>query len=315
MIEGGLSSSYTINYAASTASSIPTTSRFFTEHSDASTAQNVGGGFMLVGDDEDQKLRLYDRANSGLPVTGFDYTSSLALTDLSGGLPREVDLESSARVGSRIYWMGSLSNASSGNARPNRNRIFATDLSGTGSSTTLSYVGRYDGLKQDLLNWDSSNLHGEGANFYGLSTSAAAGVIPEAADGSGFNVEGLSASPDDSSLFIAFGALISPASSRTKALIVPLTNFASLVSGNPSSGPATFGTPIELELGGRGIRELKCSSTAGCLIVAGPADSATGTAPKNFRKTPHSRRGFSFQHKHSRTNPCWIAPLQSPRAR
>src|SRR6185369_7538557 len=111
---------------------------------------------MLVADDEDQTIRLYDRDQSGLPLASFNFTGNLGLTDISGGIPREVDIEASAQSGNRIYWLGSHSNASSGNDRPNRSRLFATDISGTGSSATLSYVGRYDGLKTDLINWDST---------------------------------------------------------------------------------------------------------------------------------------------------------------
>ena len=96
---------------------------------------------MLIKD-ENQVLRLYDRKNSGLPITGFDFTTSLGLTDISGGIPREVDIEASTRIGNRIYWMGSQSNNDDGSSRVNRDRIFATDISGTGASTTLSYVGR-----------------------------------------------------------------------------------------------------------------------------------------------------------------------------
>jgi hypothetical protein len=90
------------NYAASAAANAST--RFLPSSSDASTAIMVDSNYMLVGDDENQTLRLYDRTNSGLPVASIDFTSSLGLTQLSGGLPREVDIEASTKVGSRIYW-------------------------------------------------------------------------------------------------------------------------------------------------------------------------------------------------------------------
>ena len=57
-----------------------------------------------------------------------------------------------------------------------------------------------------------------------------------------------------------------------------MTNLTALVSGNPSAGPAAFGAPIQLNLGGRGIREIKKNSANEYLIVAGtaggPADFA-----------------------------------------
>lgn len=261
--------SYIINYAVSAASGQPATTRFFTGAADASASVAVDANYMLIADDENQALRLYDRANSGLPVSQFDVTANLQLTDIAGGVPREVDIEGATRVGNRIYWLGSHSNASNGNLRPNRYRLFATDLSGSGSSTTLGYVGRYDNLRTDLINWDTSNSHGKGSNYYGLSVSAATGIAPERDDG--FNIEGFSLAPSGvapNTVYIGFRAPIVPTNLRSKALIVPVTNFASLVSGNPSLGPASFGAPIELDLGGRGIRSLECNDQ-GCLIVGG----------------------------------------------
>ncbi len=281
--DGSLSNSYVISYAASAPSVNTTTTRFHTGTSDASTAQAVDASYVLVGDDENQRLRLYDRANSGLPLASFDYTTSLGLTDLSGGVPREVDIEASAQVGNRIYWLGSQSNSSGGNARPNRQRLFATDVSGTGAGTTLAYVGRYDGLKTDLLAWDASNGHGLGANYLGLTASAATGKQPEDPNLDGFNIEGLTVAPDGTTGYLGFRAPQQPTAARTKALIVPWTNMTALVSGNPTTGPAQFGAPILLDLGGRGIREMKRSSGGQYLIAAGPADGATGTAPKDFR--------------------------------
>ncbi|SFD83085.1 lamin tail domain-containing protein [Spirosoma endophyticum] len=278
--DGSNATSYVINYAASAAST--STSRFHTGSSDASTAVDAGGGYMLVADDENQVLRLYNRTNSGLPVNGFDYTSSLGLTDISGGVPREVDIESSVRVGDRIYWLGSHSNSSGGANRPNRSRLFATDVVGSGASTTLSYIGRYDGLKTDLINWDVNNGHGLGANYFGLQASAATGIAPEADGGTGFNIEGLTIAPDGTTGYLSFRAPISPASNRTKALIVPVTNFTSLVSGNPSNTLATFGAPILFDLGGRGIREIKGNGNGQYLIVAGPSGGA-GADPNAFK--------------------------------
>lgn len=271
--DGTNNTSYVLNYGAS-AASVSAITRFHTGAADASTAQMIDANYMLVADDEDQVLRLYDRHNSGLPLKEFDYTSSLGLTDLSGGVPRETDIESSVRVGNRIYWLASHSNSSSGSIRVNRYRLFATDVSGSGSSTVLSYVGRYDGLRTDLLNWDANDIHGFGADYFGFAASAAPGVIPEIEDGSGFNIEGIVMAPDNVTAYICFRAPIVPTDSRNKALIVPVTNLASLVSGNPSAGPALFGEPIELYLGGLGIREIKKNASGQYLIIAGPHDGS-----------------------------------------
>jgi hypothetical protein len=245
---------------------------WLTGAADSSAAFAVDGSYTIIADDEDQVLRMYSRSASGLFVSSFDFTSSLGLTDISGGNPREVDIEGAARFGNRIYWMGSHSNSSGGSIRVNRYRLFATDISGSGSGSVLTYIGRYDLLRTDLINWDVNNTHGLGANFFGLSASAANGVVPETIGG--FNMEAFAVSPDGMTGYVGFRAPIIPATNRTKSLVIPITNYTALVSGNPSTGPATFGAPLQWELGGRGVRDMQCNATAGCLILAGDWGSA-----------------------------------------
>ena len=236
--------------------------------SDGSTALAVDSQWMLVGDDENQVLRLYDRTKSGYPVREFDITPFLGLTDFyDTGAPKEVDIEASTRVGNRLFWIGSHSHSSTAETRTNRSRIFAVDMSGTGTNITLTYVGRYDYLKLDLVSWDVNNGHGKGANYYGLFDSTEVGTDPKATNG--FNIEGLSMIAGSSSAaFVGLRAPIVPATNRTYALIVPVLNFAALaVSGGPP-GTAQFGPPIELDLYGRGIRSIE-GSINGYMIVGG----------------------------------------------
>ncbi|GAB3747218.1 hypothetical protein GCM10028817_04300 [Spirosoma pomorum] len=280
--DGANRGTYIINYAASAASVTPAATRFHTGTSDASTAIRIDENHTLVADDENQVIRLYNRQNSGLPVAGFDFTSSLALTDISGGVPREVDMEASTRLGNRIFWMGSQSNADGGNNRPNRNRVFATDVAGTGAATTLTYVGRYDYLRNDIIAWDVNNSHGKGANYYGLAASGTAGVGSKQA--TGYNIEGVELAPDNATAYVAFRAPQVPPTDRRNALIIPVTNFTTLpVSSNGGTqGSATFGAPIELDLGGRGIREMRKNANNEYIIIAGAAGDA-GAAPNDFR--------------------------------
>ncbi len=262
---------YTIAYAASAAAPVPSTTRFHAGASDASAAQSIDGGILLVGNDEDQVLRLYDRATSGLPVAGFDVSPDLALTDVSGGVAREVDIEGSMRVGNRVWWVGSHSNSASGAQRPNRRRLFATDLSGTGAATTLTVAGSYAFLRDDLVAWDQSNGHGRGANFYGFAAAVATGVAPESPGG--FNIEGLALAPGSSTTaYLAFRAPLVGRAAGGDALLVPVTNFTTLLGA--AAGSATFGTPISLALDGRGIREIARNASDDYLVVAGPTDDA-----------------------------------------
>jgi hypothetical protein len=173
--------------------------------------------------------------------------------------------------------------------------VFATRVNGDGTGTppyTLTYLGRYDKLRDDILAWDTNNQHGLGASYFGLAASAANNVVPKLT--SGFNAEGLAFTADGKVAYIGFRAPLVNAtgpttagSPRTHALLIPVTNLPSLVTANPVTGPgaAQFGAPILLPLGGRGIRSIDRISTGEFLITAGPADTVSNppVAPLDFR--------------------------------
>ena len=265
-VTGGGSASTTVDYAASGAISDPGTVSYYSGAGNGSTIIDVGGGYMLVGDDESNVLRLYQEGVSGPPVKTFDFTSLLPYGST------EIDIEAAARAGNRIYWTGSMSNSSSGNLEPARSTLFATDITGSGASTTLSYVGSYTGLRQDLISWDQDNGSGLGANALGFAASAASGVDAHEADA--FNVEGLEFAPGSTTTaYLAFRAPLEPTGVRNQALLVPITNIATLVTGgNPGSTTATFGAPIQFNLGGLGYREIRKNADNQYLIIAGSAD-------------------------------------------
>jgi len=175
-------------------------------------------------------------------------------------------------VGNRIYWMGSMSNTTSGNLAPERSTLFATDVSGSGANATLTYVGSYTGLRDDLIAWDEDNGSGLGANYLGFEDSAAEGVGGHEADA--FNLEGMEFAPGSSTTaYLAFRAPLEPTGTRNQALIVPVTNINALVTdGNPGSTQATFGAPIFFTLGGLGFRDLRENAAGQYLLIAGSAD-------------------------------------------
>lgn len=276
---GGLESSTVLSYAASAASLTPVTTRFHTGAADASTAVAVDLDHMVVADDEGEELRVYLRAQSGLPLKSFNVRPMLDLPD-----DREVDIEASTLSGTRIYWLGSHSNGSEGQIRPSRYRLFATDMSNPGADVDLAYVGRYDHLRADLLAWDAANGHGLGAGYFAFALGTAAGTAPEQPNGAGFNIEGLVMAPDGTTGYLAFRAPLSPPAHRASALVVPVQNLDLLLAANGgSAGSAVFGTPILLELGGRAIRSIDRNAAGDYLIVAGPTAYSTGVAPLDFR--------------------------------
>jgi hypothetical protein len=258
--------------------------------SDASTAMPIDANWMFVGDDENQVLRIYSRTRSGGPVSGRDMNPFLNMVDFyDDGTPKEVDIEGSTRVGNRIYWLGSHSHAFNATERTNRARLFATDVSGSGTNTQLRVLAHYDFLKLDLLAWDANDRHGKGANYYGFADSAAEGTDPKLPDGSGFNLEGLCMAPgpnNTTNAYIAFRAPLVPPTgpnARSMALVIPVLNFGMIATRRSGPGSAHFGPPIELNLGGRGIRSIEGMGT-NYLIVAGPPGAGANLPPPgNFR--------------------------------
>jgi hypothetical protein len=236
---------------------------YHTGMSDGSTAVAIDSNYMFVADDETNQIRLVDRKNSGLPIYALDVTSLLALSGT------ELDIEASFRsttLPNRIYWLGSMSNNKDGDPRPDRNRLFATDIVGSGATATLSFVGYYSNLRSKLIAWGD-------ANGYNFTAKAASGVDPKTI--SGFNVEGFEMGPDGTTAYIGFRAPY-VGSPQNKGLICPLTNFETWFNNGAPSGNPTFGSPIELNLGTRGIRSLGKNASNNFIIVAGGYDD-TGT--------------------------------------
>jgi len=240
--------------------------------SDASTALALPGDFMLVADDESNVLRVYPRAG-GAAVKEWSY-------ELEGPkLTKELDLEAGTRIGDTLYFTGSNSNKKDGaDAAADRSHLFAVKVSGTGADTAFSYVGQFALLEAQLIAWDKTNAHGLGVDHFGFAVSAGAGIVPERVDG--FSIEGMTSSPGDTALWLGFRAPQTGNTVRAKALIVPVQNYAALIAGTATQ--ATFGAPIELELGGRGIRSIDKGTDGNYLIVAGPAGAASPDVDRNF---------------------------------
>ncbi|MFT3932925.1 MAG: T9SS type A sorting domain-containing protein [Chitinophagaceae bacterium] len=264
-----------IHYAAS--SSTAAAAKWPTGISDASAAIALDDNYMVIGNDETNYLYVFNRNASGLPVKVFDFNAGnlLNLTDGSAGNYKELDLEAAApspTVAGKSYWLGSMSNSSSFNDKPNRDRIMAIAISGTGAATSFSNAGYYTGLRSKLIAW--GDTHG-----YDFTSSAKEGIDPKLING--FNAEGVVFAPDNTTLYIGFRAPLVPTGNRTKAVIAPLQNFeAWFNNGNPSGSPV-LAAPIELDLGGRGIRDLVKLADGKYIIVAGSYDETS--IPALFR--------------------------------
>jgi uncharacterized repeat protein (TIGR02543 family) len=262
----GNSATYTIQYAASTASLNPLNTIFHTAASDASGASVIDSNYMFVADDENNLLRLYDRRHSGKQLYSFDISSAV-------GASSECDLEASStsvkyNAGKRLYWIGSLGNNKSGDLKSDRNKVVATDVAGTGAASTLTVKSYSNQMRNALISWGNTN----GWNF---TTSAASGMIPKRIDG--FNVEGLSVTHGGDTAYIGFRAPCVPvkgitpnASNRKYAILAPINNFETIMNGSGQVATTPLiGEPILFDLEGLGIRSVEKTASGKYLIVAG----------------------------------------------
>jgi len=212
---------------------------------DASGAVPISSNLFAVACDEDNILRLYRSDRPGAPVKQFDLNAFLEVR----GKSLEADLEGAARIGNRAFWIGSHGRNKDGKERLNRHRLFATDIQASNGEFTLAPVGRpYRRLLDDLL---------ADSRFDQFHLAEASRLTPKAPGA--LNIEGLCATPEDQ-LWIAFRNPV-PAG---KALLIPLLNPNEVIEGKP----ARFGPAVQLDLGGRGIRDIAWHAGV-YMIIAG----------------------------------------------
>ena len=213
---------------------------------DASGAVPVDERHFAVADDEDNVIRIYDALAGGKPVRHSNLSKQLALDRKRA----ESDIEAATSLNGHAYWLSSHGRNSRGEADPNRSLLITTDLPTLDSK--LEVRGRV--YRQLLADLQQSPL------LQGYDLEHAAELAPKAPGG--LNLEGLTATPQGT-LLIGFRNPIP----HGKALIVPLLNPAAL---EEESGQAVLGAPIELDLGGLGVRSLSFWRGS-YLIAAGPA--------------------------------------------
>jgi hypothetical protein len=222
--------------------------------SGASAAIFLDAGRVVVASDEDNRLRVYDPSASEPAITAWDASPWLRL---SGRHP-ECDLEGAARVGNRIYWIGSHGRNKDGKYRANRHRFFATEVTETPQGPRLRSVGSpCSTLVSAMLTTPSlASLH----------LDAAAALPPDSKGG--LNIEALAARPDGS-LWIGFRAPLT----QGKSILVPLLNPDAVLEGQAPR----FGSPTRLDLGGRGLRDMAWTGSEWILVAGASGGEQKGT--------------------------------------
>ena len=232
---------------------------------DASAAVALDAQHFLVGEDEHNVLRIYRRGTPDA-VGEVDLVDYLGTRKPSGKI-KEADLEGAARVGTRIYWISSHGRDKDGDVEETRYRFFATDIATGGATPTVKLPSTppYRKLLDDLLAADKPD-----ALKSLVATHLAKGSKLPPKDPSGLNIEGLAAMPGG-------GLLIGFRGPRPddQAILLPLTNPEAVLGG---TAKASFGDPIPLDLGKRGVRSIERIGER-YVIVAGPFDNVSPGTP------------------------------------
>src|SRR5687768_3781786 len=179
---------------------------------DASAAVALTDDLFVIADDEDNVLRIYSRDRMGRPASTVDVTAVLD----PGKKAPEVDIEASARIGDRIYWISPHGRNAKGKTHEARHRFFATSISVTNGTVQLKAVGNFYAKLLDDLAKDQRLAR------YGL---AKASFFAPKAQGA-LNIEGM-APTREGHLLIGFRNPIPDG----KALLVRLLNPQEIVAG------------------------------------------------------------------------------------
>ena len=219
---------------------------------DGSAGIACGPEHFVGATDEDNILRLYPAAGGtvgGKLLNLNDWGLFPKKLKHDGVTFKEADIESAVRIGDVIYWISSHARDSDKQVRKERLALFATMITGSGADTKLETTGEpYTQLVEDIM---------ADKRLKFLQDAVLAEKAPK--EEGGFNIESLCAEGDV--LYIGFRNPIVDG----KAILVPLMNPSAMIHDGER---AVLGSPIRLDLGGLGFRDM-VKWRGGFLILAG----------------------------------------------
>jgi hypothetical protein len=222
---------------------------------DASGAVALDDNRFIVANDEDNHLRVYGANESGAPLKIFDINDYFT----NNPKKKEVDIEAATELSGLIYWITSHGRNKDGERKLLRHQFFANKITDF-SEPTLKQEGK---CYTQLVFKDM--FLAERLKKYKLDKAEELAPKKEG----GLNIEGLTATPNGE-LLIGFRNPIPGG----KALILPLTNPLELIQKGEKEVKASFGEPMELDLGDLGIRSIEYWQVYQVyLIIAGAYDS------------------------------------------
>lgn len=220
---------------------------------DGSAAMMLDADHFAAAYDEDNFIRVFPLAG-GTASQPVDVAQHLGITN-----GKEADIEGAARIGGRIFWIGSHGmNEDGTKAKPERRRLFATTIGAggavevSGSPSAAAGSSLFDAL-----------LDAFGGPPLNLRQAAQTGAkLP-----GGLNIEGLAATARNGLIIGLRNPLIGP---DNAAPVIFLANPEEVIDGR---GAPRFEGSGTIRLGGRGIRSLEFVPGRGdYLILAGAID-------------------------------------------
>jgi hypothetical protein len=232
----------------------------------SATAGVLLHGFSIaVTDAQDNDLQIY-HVNGGRPGGTIDLH---ALSHVHQGTPLGFSsFQGAARVGDRIYFIGSHARQKRGYNRPNFRRLVSVESRLVNGREQLTPVDNgYLRLAHDIGE-DSELKKAYLERSIMLRYPLMDRLAPQL---QGFNIQGLAPSRDGKGLFIG---LRNPVR-RNRGIVLELRNPGQLMK---RESKASFGPPILLELGGRGIVSIDFSPAVRSYFIL----AADATKDTNF---------------------------------
>lgn len=230
---------------------------------DGSAAIALSAQEVVVAGDDDNILRVF-------PITGGDSPSrTVDLTAVLGN--KEADLEAVALFDDMLVWVGSHGRNTDGERREAREVMMAISKSSVmaGQLNAVELSRSPARLRDGLLAYAQR----EGNQVLGLvkalgTDKSDKNITPEAG---GINIEAFAYNPNTSLAYLGFR---NPRPGG-KALLLPLLNLGAVLENKAPN----FGSPVLLDLGGRGLRDMAYQAAQQTLLLlagtSGPGENFT----------------------------------------
>lgn len=253
------------------------TDGLFYDSADASAAVALDPERIIMADDEDNTLRVYNwNQPASNPINQTNVSTAIAVDPDHP----ESDIEGATWYNGRVFWIASHGRSQYGDYWASRYRFFATTVAPDGS---VIVDGVYTHLVDALIQYDSTY------NLYNLGLAAAIGTAGDHIDPAplpdlapkenGLNIEGLSTTADGTKMLIGFRNPRPHIDGKDMALVIPLANPEAVVL---HGADPNLEAPLLIDLDGLGIRSIEYSPGIGEYLIIAGSHQGGDSAPVQY---------------------------------